>query len=47
MSKLTPQEFQNFWTYFNDESHQVEAVKQLYEVMPESLLESDSRWVMT
>ena len=47
MTKLTPAEFQNFWTYFNDEAHQVEAVKQLFEVMPESLLKSDSGWVTT
>ena len=47
MAQLTPAEFQNFWTYFNDESHQVAAVEQLYEVMPQSLLDSDSGWVKT
>lgn len=47
MTKLTPAEFQNFWSYYNDEAHQAAAIEQLYEVMPESLLDSGSGWVKT
>ena len=47
MTKLSLEEFQNFWIYYNDESHQQAAIASLYEVMPESLLSSESSWVLT
>ena len=45
MTKLTPLEFQNFWTYFNDEGHQVNAVMQLYSDMPAELLDDQAEWI--
>ena len=45
MSQLTPAGFQNFWTFFNDEGHQVEAVQKLFDAMPPELLDESAEWV--
>lgn len=47
MAKLTTKEFQNFWTYFNDENHQVASVEALYKELPNALLDDQSEWVKT
>ena len=47
MTKLTSAEWRNFWLYYKDEAHQAAAIEQLYAVLPESLLQSDSTWVET
>ena len=47
MSRLTAEEFENFFTYFKKEPHQQNAVKQLWEKMPGSLLEDTADWVVT
>lgn len=46
MTKLTQKDWLNFWKYFQDEPHQQDAVRMLYEQMPTSLLEDDSSWVV-
>ena len=49
MTKLTHEEFRNFFHYFEGnpgEPHQDDAVRMLYEQMPASLLEDDSAWVL-
>ena len=45
MTQLTSEGFQNFWTYFNDEGHQVAAVQNLFEAMPPELLDESAEWV--
>ena len=45
MAKLTPAGFQNFWTFFNDEPHQVDAVEKLYASLPAELLDESAEWV--
>ena len=45
MSKLTPEGFRNFFTYYNGGIKQKEAVQALYEAMPVSLLEEDATWI--
>lgn len=47
MSRLTAEEFKNFFTYYKGESQQQNAVKQLWEKMPVSLLEDTADWVVT
>ena len=47
MTQLSPQDFQNFWTYFNDENHQVNAVQQLYSELPADLLDDQAQWIKT
>ena len=45
MSKLTVEEFRNFFTYYNKEAHQIQAVDELYRSMPDSLLTDKTKWV--
>lgn len=45
MTKLTPADFANFFTYFKGEPHQLDAVDKLYFDMPSTLLQDDSKWV--
>jgi len=47
MTKLTCDGFTNFFRYYNNEPQQVDAVKQLWQAMPTSLLEEDASWVTT
>ena len=35
-----------FFKYFSDEPHQAEAVQLLQQTMPDSLLKSDSAWIL-
>ena len=46
MTKLTSESWLDFWTYFQNEPHQEDAILQLYTQMPASLLEDDSAWVI-
>ena len=45
MAKLTPDDWHNFWFYFQSEPHQLDALDKLYYDMPSHLLQSDSKWV--
>ena len=46
-SLLVPQEnLHPFFKYFSDEPHQAEAVQLLQQSMPDSLLKSDSAWIV-
>jgi len=45
MARLTLQEFTNFWAYYRGETHQMDAVGELWRKMPVSLLDSESDWV--
>ena len=46
MTRLSLDDFKNFFRFFADEAHQQEALGLLYEAMPASLLESDTNWVV-
>ena len=46
MNKLTAKEFENFFTYFKGQEQQVDAVRQLYALMPDSILQPDSSWIV-
>lgn len=44
---ITEEGFLNFFKYYKGESHQVEAVKQLYKAMNGKLLKEDAAWIKT
>ena len=45
MSKLTPEGFRNFFTYYNGGIKQQEGIEALYEAMPASLLDESTTWI--
>ena len=47
LMKLTLGSFMNFFKYYQEEAHQQKALEQLYEQLPEELLQEDSEWVQT
>ena len=47
MTCVNEQGFVNFFKYYNSESHQVEAIKQLYAALPEELKDEDAEWITT
>lgn len=46
MARLTLDEFENFFQYYQGYTHQMDAVGELWRMMPVSLLEQDSDWVL-
>lgn len=46
MARLTLEEFTRFFQYYQGESHQMDAVGELWRLMPVSLLEQDSDWIV-
>ena len=46
MSRLTLEGFTNFWTYYQGQTHQMDAVGELWRKMPVSLLEEDADWIV-
>lgn len=46
MARLTLEGFTNFFRYFQGESHQLDAVGELWRRMPVDLLEEDTDWVV-
>ena len=46
MARLTLEGFTNFWTYYQGETHQMDAVGELWRRMPVDLLEQDTDWVV-
>jgi lysozyme len=46
MPRLTLEEFTNFFQYYQGETHQMDAVGELWRRMPVDLLEQDSDWVV-
>jgi lysozyme len=46
MPRLTLQEFENFFQYYQGETHQMDAVGELWRRMPVDLLEQDTDWVV-
>jgi hypothetical protein len=46
MSRLTLQEFENFFQYYQGETHQMDAVGELWRRMPVDLLEEDTDWIV-
>lgn len=46
MTRLSLDDFKNFYRYYEGQSHQQDALGLLYEAMPTSLLESDTAWVV-
>ena len=46
MARLTLQQFENFFEYYNGYTHQMDAVGELWRKMPVSLLEEDADWVV-
>jgi len=46
MSRLTLEEFTSFFQWYKGETHQMDAVGELWRKMPVSLLESDADWVV-
>ena len=47
MSKLSIEEFTNFFKYYKDMAHQRAAAAELWKAMPVSLLEDSAPWVLT
>ncbi len=47
MTRLTRQEFENFFAFFKNEPHQKEAVGKLYAQLGDALLSADADWVKT
>ena len=47
MTRLTIDQFVNFFRYYRDEPHQRLAVAELWKKLPVSLLEDDADWVLT
>jgi lysozyme len=46
MTRLTLEEFTNFFQYYRGETHQMDAVGELWRRMPVDLLEQDTDWVV-
>ena len=46
MARLTLEGFTNFWTFYQGETHQMDAIGELWRKMPVDLLEEDSDWVV-
>ena len=46
MARLTLEGFTNFWTYYQGQTHQMDAVGELWRRMPVDLLEEDTDWVV-
>ena len=46
MARLTLEQFENFFKYYQGETHQMDAVGELWRRMPVSLLEQDSDWIV-
>ena len=44
--KLTADEFANFFRYYSGQPHQALSVEMLYDVLPASLLEDDTSWIV-
>lgn len=50
MARLSPSQFQDFWTYYRGEPHQIDAVHELYKALATSApsaLEDTAPWVRT
>jgi len=47
MSKITEQDFINFFKYYKDEEHQKAAIRQLYSELSDELKSENSDWVVT
>ena len=47
MSKLSVEDFTNFFKYYKDMPHQRAAAEELWKAMPVSLLEESAPWVLT
>ena len=47
MAKLTAAEFENFFEYYQQQEHQVEAIHQLHAVIPDALLDDKAEWIQT
>ena len=45
MTKLDRDSFKNFWSFYNDEKHQEEAILNLFDRMPETLIDDQAEWV--
>ena len=46
MSRLTLEEFSNFFHYYRGETHQLDAIGELWRRMPVDLLEQDADWIV-
>ena len=46
MARLTLEGFTNFWTFYQGETHQMDAIGELWRSMPVDLLEEDADWVV-
>ena len=46
MARLTLEEFENFFQYYQGQTHQMDAVGELWRLMPVSLLEEDADWIV-
>ena len=46
MARLTLEGFTNFWTFYQGETHQMDAIGELWRKMPVDLLEEDADWVV-
>ena len=47
MSKITEQDFINFFKYYKDEAHQQAAIRQLYSELSDELKSDASDWIVT
>jgi len=46
MARLTLQEFENFFVYYESKTHQMDAVGELWRRMPVDLLEEEADWIV-
>ena len=46
MSRITVEEFRNFFKYYNSEEHQVRAIETFYNDLSEHLLSNDAEWIV-
>ena len=46
MARLTLEEFENFFQYYQGQTHQMDAIGELWRLMPVSLLEQDADWIV-
>tara|TARA_R100001443_G_scaffold744_14_gene3028 strand:+ start:1482 stop:2183 length:702 start_codon:yes stop_codon:yes gene_type:complete len=47
MSKITQQDFINFFKYYKDEPHQLSAIRQLYSELSDELKSDTADWIVT
>ncbi len=46
MTRITVEEFRNFFKYYKDEAHQRNAIETFYNDAPDHLVSNDAEWIV-